>query len=353
MGTFDNINRIYECLMDEETKYIFEKRLLYSLSNDIEYINKIVNEKFFYHMISQFRRETFLNDSNLIKVCDILNNKEIVIYGAGGYGLLYVALFKAGITNGTVIGFLDKYKKEDFFGLSEIDIEKIKEDKLYLLITPKDITLKNEIEIELKEKGVSQDRILRFDNLDLMDYTGIYCPDFWKLKNEVFIDGGCYDGKSSISIINNCKDYKKIYAFEPDTENIKLIKNSLLDENIEIIKCGLWNKKDFLFFSKGGQASRIEEIGNETIEVNAIDNCISDIVTYIKMDIEGAEINALLGAKNLIEKFHPKLAISIYHKKNDIIDIPLTILKIDSRYKFYLRHYSPGTYDTVLYAVIE
>ena len=68
------------------------------------------------------------------------------------------------------------------------------------------------------------------------------------------------------------------------------------------------------------------------------------------MDIEGAEIPALKGAEMIIRDVKPKLAISIYHRPEDIIEIPELLLQYRSDYQFYLRHYSLHAYDTVLYA---
>ena len=73
----------------------------------------------------------------------------------------------------------------------------------------------------------------------------------------------------------------------------------------------------------------------------------------IKMDIEGAETEALKGAKMIIKRDKPVLAISIYHKPEDIIELPELISDIHEGYKFYLRHYSLSWYDTVLYAISE
>ena len=73
--------------------------------------------------------------------------------------------------------------------------------------------------------------------------------------------------------------------------------------------------------------------------------------TFIKMDIEGAEYKALKGAERVIRKCHPKLAISVYHKPEDIFDIPSLILEYNSDYRFYLRHYSLTSSETILYVV--
>lgn len=69
------------------------------------------------------------------------------------------------------------------------------------------------------------------------------------------------------------------------------------------------------------------------------------------MDIEGAEINALKGAEKTIKGYKPKLAICVYHKKEDIWEIPKLILSYVPEYKLYLRHYSPFKDETVLYCV--
>ena len=69
------------------------------------------------------------------------------------------------------------------------------------------------------------------------------------------------------------------------------------------------------------------------------------------MDIEGAELEALKGARNTILKDKPDLAICVYHKNEDIIEIPRYILELDPEYELYLRHYDLAEYETVLYAV--
>ena len=74
-------------------------------------------------------------------------------------------------------------------------------------------------------------------------------------------------------------------------------------------------------------------------------------VTFIKMDIEGAEREAILGAKKIISEQKPKLAISVYHHPKDILVLPKLILHINGDYTFYLRHYALSTSETVLYAI--
>lgn len=98
--------------------------------------------------------------------------------------------------------------------------------------------------------------------------------------------------------------------------------------------------------------SRIDENGSNDIYTESIDQILQGKkATFIKMDVEGAELDSLKGAKDTIKNFKPKLAICIYHKPNDIIQIPEFILECRDDYKFYIRHYTSCNYETVLYAI--
>lgn len=101
-----------------------------------------------------------------------------------------------------------------------------------------------------------------------------------------------------------------------------------------------------------GYASKISEHGGIEVEADSIDNVLSgNKVTYIKLDVEGAEIETLKGAIETIRAQKPKMAISIYHKPEDIIEIPLFMEKLDMDYKYYIRHYQTRYAETVLYAI--
>ena len=113
------------------------------------------------------------------------------------------------------------------------------------------------------------------------------------------------------------------------------------------------NKKETLHFQSGASgASRIIEDGDSSIEVNCLDAMLNkEPITFIKMDLEGAEYNALLGAEKTIKEYKPKLAISIYHKPEDIWELPQLILKMNPDYHFYFGHYSIAAAETVLYTL--
>lgn len=181
-----------------------------------------------------------------------------------------------------------------------------------------------------------------------------YCID---PKDEIYIDCGAYNGDTILkyAAFTNEK-YKKIYAFEPNYSNVLRLSANIMDlPNIEVINKGTWNKNTMLEFEENGSASQIVENGKMLIEVVSIDEIVNDeIVTFIKMDVEGSELESLQGAEKTIKRNMPKLAICCYHKRNDIIDLYNYIQSFNSndiKYEFYLRHHSNSAYETVLYAI--
>ena len=114
----------------------------------------------------------------------------------------------------------------------------------------------------------------------------------------------------------------------------------------------MWDKATVLKFRMNGTSdSTISDDGDVEISVDTIDNMCDLRPTFVKMDIEGAEYKALCGAEKTIIKNKPKQAISVYHKPEDIIELPKLLLKYNPDYKFWIRHYSFGENETVLYAL--
>lgn len=181
-----------------------------------------------------------------------------------------------------------------------------------------------------------------------------YFENFINLNEDAsFIDGGGFDGETTKLFTQFYPKYKHIYYFEPTEQSfINSIENLIGIERISFKKNGLWDKKETLIFNSTlGSANKISIEGNVSIEAVSIDEVIDKPVDYIKMDIEGAEYNALLGAKKYIEKYKPKLAICVYHNQSDFIRIPNLVLQFNQDYKIYLRHYTQGVFETVMYFV--
>lgn len=177
-------------------------------------------------------------------------------------------------------------------------------------------------------------------------------------ENEIYVDCGAYVGDTIMKYVTfTNKVYRKIYAFEPIKENLLQLKEHVESfPNVEIINKGTWSKREILKFKKNGSASQVVEEGGEVeIPVIAIDEVVGDDkVTFIKMDVEGSELESLKGAQKTILHNMPKLAICCYHKRDDIIDLYQFIKGFDNKrikYQFYLRHHSNSAYETVLYAI--
>lgn len=170
------------------------------------------------------------------------------------------------------------------------------------------------------------------------------------IKDIVFVDGGGYIGDTIPSIKKNFPDFKKIYCIEPNNLHISIAKKNFADEkNIEFINCGLGNKKQESTKEQESQDNCAHDYQAE--EINTLDNLINEKVDFIKMDIEGAEQDAIQGAKNTIKKYHPILAICIYHKAQDWYKVPQMVLDIEKEYTVHIRHYMEGIYETVMYFI--
>ncbi len=186
--------------------------------------------------------------------------------------------------------------------------------------------------------------------------------DFLPLKDhEVFANVGALIGDCALEFMNTCREkglqYKEIINFEPDPNNFALLSAKM--GNLPDVKClpyGLWSSRSRLRFANPDQSGTgapgsLNKEGDLEVEVVSLDEILpGSEISFIKMDVEGAEIEALSGAAETIGRNAPKLAISLYHKRNDIFEIPLLVNQLHPAYKFYLRHHSTTFGETVLYA---
>lgn len=176
---------------------------------------------------------------------------------------------------------------------------------------------------------------------------------------EIFVDGGMYIGDTAEEFLRQTGGkYKHYYGFEPDICNCKKARTNLSQyDNMDIITKGLWNEETELnFIAESSGSSSISSAGSAVIKVISLDKFFSDkssveYPTLIKLDVEGAEQEAIQGAESLIRYTVPKIAACVYHKPEDIYKIPQILNKFNSGYEFTLRHYSTHVNETVLYAL--
>ncbi len=182
---------------------------------------------------------------------------------------------------------------------------------------------------------------------------------------DVVIDAGACWGDTALYFAHKVGENGKVYSFEFIPDNIKLFNinrsfNPHLTSRIELIEHPISNVTgDKIFFKDNGPGSKVEmqpfegQTGSTT--TITIDDLVKknniEKVNFIKMDIEGAEPNALKGAIETIKKFRPKLAIATYHSMDDFVNIPIWILDLDLNYEIFLDHYTIHKEETVCFAI--
>lgn len=160
-------------------------------------------------------------------------------------------------------------------------------------------------------------------------------------ENETILDLGAYDGDTVRKFYEKTNGkYNKIIALEPDKKNfLKLEKNTQDIKDIQLVNAGAWNENTTLYFQKSaGRQSKVTENSTQTVEARTVDS-FEENFSFIKMDIEGSEKNALIGAEKTIRSLHPKLYICAYHRNEDLFELPLLIKSFDKSYRFYFRQH--------------
>lgn len=217
-----------------------------------------------------------------------------------------------------------------------------------------------EIKLELTAHGISEENIRRYVYPNTICYEEKqYFDDFFEAADEsTVIDGGCFrcDTIERFITWNAGKGYKKIISFEPDKKNFAIcteIKEQMGWKNVEIMNAGVAKESETRsFIENGNDTSMFDDRGDVQVELKSIDSVVDgDRVSFIKLDVEGYELEALIGAKETILKYHPRMAVSLYHKKEDIWKIPEYLLELHQDYKFYLRIYSNAYLEIVLYVL--
>ncbi len=185
-------------------------------------------------------------------------------------------------------------------------------------------------------------------------------PDIpaWKTPLR-FVDCGAFDGDTLSSLINAGISIEAVAAFEPDQDNFQKLTQFIRDNHEQLPNTNLWpggvysSTTQLRFTASQGEASKIVSDGDHFVQCISLDDSIPTFApNLIKMDIEGAEIDALTGAQNIIKAYHPGLAISVYHRPEHLWKIPIHIKQMmPDQYQYYLRAHGFNDFDIVLYAV--
>lgn len=341
----ETIEKIKLSLFDNESKDIFDARIQYLLNGDRDTFVENV--------------EPYLRNIVSWELNEAMKNRDgIVIYGSGYYGVYDKKVVE--LCGYKVDYFCDSYeygyKVDGIKVISPYDV--VEKCNNYLVIVSS-ASYGWDMRRKLIQLGFLQKHILFPKEVFLLgNSTDQYFDFFQPSESEIFLDAGAYDGETVNQFVKWTKNnYQGIYIIEPLKQMIHKIEERAKMEkwyNYKIINAAAWNENEKLKFTHNGTASRINLRTGIDMQCIKIDNIIEgeNIPTFIKMDVEGAEKNAILGAQYIISKYKPKLAISVYHKPKDIIEIPALIKELVPEYKFAIRHYSTNIYETVLYAWI-
>ena len=169
-----------------------------------------------------------------------------------------------------------------------------------------------------------------------------------------FVDGGAYNGDTYLELCR-LADVQEAYLFEPDSANFaQLVAQSGHSAcRAQCLPLGLSDRYEILSFNAShGEGASISENGTAHIAVAALDTVLAGhTVDFIKLDVEGAELQALKGAQQLIQRSRPVLALSLYHCPQDLWELPLTLAGMCEDYHFYIRQHFFNSFESVLYAV--
>lgn len=158
----------------------------------------------------------------------------------------------------------------------------------------------------------------------------------------VFVDLGAYRGDTIEEYLRYTKgSYSEIIALEPDRKTFRKLYDKFGNsDNIYLHNKAVGDKNGVIKFSSEG--SRNSSISDEGVDVESVtidDLCHGKNIEYIKMDVEGGEMAALSGGQNTIKRCKPKLNTALYHRLNDLFEIPLKIYELNPDYEFEIRHH--------------
>lgn len=341
----ETIKHIYAHLQDRQSKELFANRLLYTLTNDSIYIDQI---------IASMPQKAELDRA--VEFCRA-HADQIIFYGTGNDLLLLSRLYPD-LPLRRLCDKSEQKQRNGWQGIPVMSPERLREKRTEAYVAITTSGFYNEIESFLLQQGFKPEQII---NLSLAtDIKNQYFdPEIMTPELEgIFVDGGCFNCSTDREFIKWCQGrYQKIVAFEPDRKNYRRcleISEKEGIKNIEIINKGLWDcAAELAFEETGGQGSKIGAGGSiNRVDAAAIDEVVTGgQVTLIKLDVEGAELKALQGSQKIIRQYRPRLAISVYHKPEDILELPEYVLSLHEDYQLYLRHYQMSAYETILYAL--
>ncbi|HEX3985192.1 MAG TPA: FkbM family methyltransferase [Acidobacteriaceae bacterium] len=203
--------------------------------------------------------------------------------------------------------------------------------------------------------------LLDFDGMGWPERVDQYAPaDLFDLsEHEVFVDCGAFDGDTIAAFADQQGDsFSRIIAFEPHPANCERLQQRLLGlpkairDVVMLFPNALGSRNETVYFeSEGMETSRVGT-GSLPVQCVTLDDALEPFTpTLIKFDIEGAEPCALEGARRVLARCRPVLAVSVYHEQAHLWQLPLQMAEICDDYKFFLRPQGTEGWDLICYAI--
>jgi FkbM family methyltransferase len=181
-------------------------------------------------------------------------------------------------------------------------------------------------------------------------------------SGDVVLDCGAYRGETALWFARRAGKSGRVVTFEPSAQNAEgLRRNLAANQSVEmapitLLEAAVSSSAGMLHFNAHGEnGSHVDAASTESVTAVTIDGVVGEQhlgrVDFIKMDIEGAEVDALKGAEETLQEFAPRLAISVYHRPHDLPDVGMLIRQARPDYRLYLSQKPPGLCDTILFAV--
>ena len=343
-----NMKLLYEKLQDDESRYLYNLKV--QMLKDGGY-------KKFIEGIADIDKEWIISDyDDCIERC---KGREVIIFGAGADGKMTLHLLnQEGID---VKYFCDNNRQKwnkTYLGVPVISTQEVRlshRDSFVILASQvyAPVFYRQLIDSYFPRENIWYPRVGTLYATNGNQYFD--CPLMRPEEQEVFIDCGCFDGETSKQFVQWCEEkYDKIIAFEPDRRSYEICKKECIGlRNFTLYSNATGVCKTKTRFNMGASGgSKIDKNGFDEVQIESIDDILQgEKATFIKMDVEGAELDSLKGAESTIKQYKPKLAIAIYHKPEDILEIPQFILSCREDYKLYIRHYTSCNFETILYAL--
>jgi len=201
-----------------------------------------------------------------------------------------------------------------------------------------------------------------FDGLPVPSPGDRYFPSglLSPIAGECFIDGGAYTGDTIREFVALSRgSFRRIAAFEPDPSNCSRLRETIVSlgqeygSRVQLFEAALGSRGGRVRFDASGETgAAVCDQGAYEVKCMALDEALAgEVPTFLKLDVEGAEQDALAGARDLILRVKPAIAVCVYHRPKDLWRIPLHLYSLWPAYKFYLRSHGYDGLDTVLYAI--